>query len=121
MSVGRSGKKTVIFARETVADTDPMQQKARRQNLAEELITPRTFHLECICEAEIRSISQGWRAALENNMKSSADVSTDNSELSSKIFSGVIFKITTAFYNMTSLLDCCLASGFINQFFSAAV
>lgn len=112
----------MIFTRETVADTDPVQQKDSRENLAEELTAPRTFQLKCKCEAEIKSISQSWGAGLESDIKSSVDVTDDNSELSSKIFSGAISQITTVFCNMTSsLLDCSLASGFINQFFSVAV
>lgn len=80
------------------------------------------FHLECLCEAEIKSISQDRGGGLKSDIKGSVDVTTDKSELSSKIFSGVISQITTAFYNMTSpLLDCSLASGFINQFFSVVV
>lgn len=112
----------MIFTRDTVADKDPVQQKRGRQNLAEELTAPRIFHLEYVCEAEIKSISQGWGAALESDIQSSVDVDTDNSKLSSKIFSGVISQIATAFYNiMSPPLGCRPASGFINQFFSAAV
>lgn len=121
-SVGRSGTKIVLFTRETVADTDPVQQKGSWQNLAEELTAPRASNLECIGEAEIKSICQGWGAAFESDIKSCVDVTTDNSKLSPKIFITVISQITTAFNNRTSpLLDCSLASGFINQFFSAAV
>lgn len=105
-----------------MADKDPVQQKRGRQNFAEELTAPRIFHLEYVCEAEIKSISQGWGAALESDIQSSVDVDTDNSKLSSKIFSGVISQIATAFYNiMSPPLGCRPASGFINQFFSAAV
>lgn len=53
----RSGSKKVIVIRESVADTVPVQQNCSRQNLAEELTSPRTFHLECTCEAEMKSIN----------------------------------------------------------------
>lgn len=49
----------MIVIRKSVPDTVPMQQNGSRQNLAEELASPRTFHLECMCEAEMKSISQG--------------------------------------------------------------
>lgn len=55
----RSESKKVIVIRESVADTVPVQQNGSRQNLAEEVTSPRTFHLECMCEAEMKSISQG--------------------------------------------------------------
>lgn len=71
----------MTFTRETVADTDPVQQKARRQNLAEEQTAPISFHLECICEAEVKIISQDWGTALENYRKTSVDVTTGNSKL----------------------------------------
>jgi len=118
----KSGSKKLIVIRESVADTVPVQHNDSRQNLAEELISPRAFHLECVCEAEMKSISQGWGAALEGPLEKSVDVASDNSRLSSRIFSGVISKITIAFHNMMqSPLDCSLTAGFINQFSSAAV
>lgn len=112
----------VIVIRKPVADIVPMQQNSRRQNLVEKLTSPRTFHLECMCEAEMKSISQCWGAVLEGDLDWRVDVATDNSRLSSRIFSGVIFKITIAFHNMVQpSLDCSLTAGFINQFFSAAI
>lgn len=47
-----------------------------------------------------RASSQGWEAAFEGDLERSVDVATDKSSLSSRIFSGVISKIITAFHNM---------------------
>lgn len=55
-------------------------------------------------------------------LRVTVDVTTDNSRLASRIFSGVISKITTAFHSMMqSPLDCSLTAGFINQFSLAVV
>ena len=68
---------------ESVTDTGAVQQEGSRQKLVEELTSPRTFHLECMCEEEMKSIIKGCGATLEDSLERCGDVAPDNSRLSS--------------------------------------
>lgn len=79
----KSGANEGTVIRESVTDTGAVQQEGSRQKLVEELTSPRTFHLEYMCEEEMKNIIKGCGAALEDSLERCGDVATDNSRLSS--------------------------------------
>lgn len=96
-----------------------VQHNSSRQNLAEKLTSPRTFHLECMCEAEIKCLSRGWGLVLEDYLLRGINADIVSSKLSHRIFSRVLLKITAAFHHMMQY--CSLTDRFINQFSLVAV